>query len=102
MNENILEKITNVEFLEESESSEKGIAFQIEGTHFCIGLKNKKGLTVPGFLIHYEGVCPFCKKDIERVQICLGFRNAAESKQMLFHYLTNHPEVRLKMVLRGE
>lgn len=102
MEEKLLEKITNIRFIEKEKTVENAIAFQIEGMEFCMNTRNRKGLVKPGLLIHYEGTCPFCKKNTEMLEICTGFKGAEERREVLFHHLTNHPTIRLKFLLRRD
>lgn len=103
MIEDILEKITKVHFEEKKAVLNRAIDFWIGDLEYFLRFKERKNVITPDLIVHYKGtgVCPFCKKSVIEREPCYAISYAREDSNALFHYLINHPSVRLKLALSG-
>lgn len=103
MTENAIEKITNVFFETKNLLYMQGIDFCIGKLEYSMLLKIKGSTVAPRQVIHYhgEGLCPFCNRMSVIAQPCFAFELSKESMHELFHYLTDHLNVRLKFLSLG-
>lgn len=103
MIENILERITNIYSDEKKINVVHVIEFRIDDMEYFIRFKNDNNLITPVQVFHYKGIeeCLFCKRNSITLQSCDAFKHSKENLEALFHYLTNHPSVRLKLAMSG-
>lgn len=101
MMHSITSKITNVYF--DEGKGNRLIDFQAGDYKYVMRFRNENQFISPVQVIHFSGTseCPFCKKPYHDLEYCSAFMYSTENKHALFHYLTSHPSVRLKLIALG-